>query len=269
MPTAPALDVHADAPGAGISRPDLFQAALMDFDVAAVDETEPDVWRVYFHSVAERDRARSELARDFPELRLDAVDVADEDWAARSQAELRAVRVGKVIVAPPWDVPLVITIKPSTGFGTGHHATTRLCLQALQDIDVRERTVLDLGTGSGVLAIAASRLGAATVTGVDDDADATQASWDNLAANPGAVVTLMTGDFRTLELTPADVVLANLTGGLLVAAAKPLRQLVAARGRLVLSGFQTHEEDEVVRAFAAFSVERRLEEEGWVCVTLA
>ena len=241
----------------------------MDFDVAAVDETSPDVWRVYFHTVEERDRARPALARDFPELRLEPVDVPDEDWAGRSQADVRAVRVGNIVVAPPWDVPLGITIKPSTGFGTGHHATTRLCLRALQDIEVRERTVVDIGTGSGVLAIAAALLGAATVTGVDDDADATQAAWENLALNSGAIVSLLTGDFRTLQLAPADVVLANLTGGLLIASVKPLRQLVNARGRLILSGFQTHEEDEVVRAFAAFSLERRLEEEGWVCVTLA
>jgi ribosomal protein L11 methyltransferase len=278
MRTAPALDVRAHAPGAGVdlrqhdgapvSRPDLFQAALMDFDVAAVDETSPDVWRVYFQTADERDRARTALARDFPDLRLDPVDVPDEDWAAQSQAGVRAVRVGNIIVAPPWDVPLVIPIKPSTGFGTGHHATTRLCLQALQGIEVRERAVLDVGTGSGVLAIAASLLGAGPVTGVDDDADATQAAWDNLALNPGSVVSLLTGDFRTLQLTAADVVLANLTGGLLIASARPLRQLVSAHGRLILSGFQTHEEAEVVDAFAAFTVERRLEEEGWVCLTL-
>src|SRR5688572_2031555 len=98
MRTAPALDVRADTPGTGIhgqddggpvSRPDLFQAALMDFDVAAVDETSPDVWRVYFQTTDERDRARTALARDFPDLRLDPVDVPDEDWAARSQAGVR------------------------------------------------------------------------------------------------------------------------------------------------------------------------------------
>jgi ribosomal protein L11 methyltransferase len=265
MRTAPALDVGVDDPGGT----DLLQAALMDFDVAAVDETSPTVWRVYFHTGDERDRARLALASDFPELRLEPVEVPDEDWAARSQADVRAIRAGNIIVAPPWDVPLVITIKPSTGFGTGHHATTRLCLRALQEIEVADRSVLDLGTGSGVLAIAASRLGAMTVTGVDDDADATQAAWDNLALNPGAVVTLLTGDFRTLQLSPADIVLGNLTGGMLIAAATLLRPLVTAHGRFVLSGFQVHEEDDVVRAFAAFSVERRLEEEGWVCVTLS
>ena len=154
------------------------------------------------------------------------------------------------------------------GFGTGHHATTRLCLRALQAVDIANRCVLDVGTGSGVLAIATHRLGAGDVTGIDDDADAIHAAWENLALNPGATVSLIVGDFRTTDLTPADLLLANLTGGLLIAAADRLRRLVNARGRLVLSGFMTHEEKDVAAAFAAFTVEHRAEEDGWVCLTL-
>jgi ribosomal protein L11 methyltransferase len=196
-------------------------------------------------------------------------DVADEDWATRSQENLRALRVGNVIVAPPWDVPTTIVIQPSMGFGTGHHATTRLCLAALQRLDLSGRSVLDVGTGSAVLAITASRLGAADVTGIDDDGDAIHAAWENLALNPGAAVSLVEGDFRTLELIPADVVLANLTGALLIAGAERLRRLVNARGRLILSGLMTHEEADVVSALSAFTVEQRSEEDGWVCVLLA
>src|SRR5262249_58526932 len=128
---------------------------------------------------AERDRAAEGLRTDFAELEFTPIDVPDEDWAARSQAALRAVRVGTIVVAPPWDVPdhvtdgnVVIIIRPSMGFGTGHHATTRLCLQALQQCDLRGRSVMDVGTGSGVLAIASSLLGANPVIGVDDDEDA-------------------------------------------------------------------------------------------------
>ena len=154
------------------------------------------------------------------------------------------------------------------GFGTGHHATTRLCLAALQKIELSRCTVLDVGTGSGILAIAASRLGAEEVTGIDDDADAVQAAWDNLSLNASAQVTLIVGDSRSADLVPADVILANLTGGLLIEMAKRLRQLTNAHGRLVLSGFTTQEEAEVVTAYGAFSVEHRGEEEGWVCVTL-
>jgi ribosomal protein L11 methyltransferase len=259
----------AEDRGAGVSSSDLFQAALTDYNIAAIDETSDDAWRVFFHTAAERDTALAALRAGFPGFSLEAIDMPDEDWAARSQENLHAIQVGRVIVAPPWDAPITIVIQPSMGFGTGHHATTRLCLAALQQVPLEGRSVLDVGTGSAVLAIAAGRLGAADVTGIDDDADAVHAAWGNLALNPGATVSLIVGDLKETDLTPADVILANLTGGLLIASAERLRKLTRAHGRLLLSGFQTHEERDVIAAYAAFSVEHRGEEEGWVCVTLA
>jgi ribosomal protein L11 methyltransferase len=254
----------------------VLHAALAGRNIAAIDEPSDDHWRIYFADAASRDAALGDLRARLPHLQFDTVDVPDEDWAARSQAALRAVRVGRIIVAPPWDAPITLVIRPSMGFGTGHHATTRLCLAALQQISLDRCSVLDVGTGSAVLAIAASRLGAEEVTGIDDDRDAIQAAWDNLALNPSAQVTLIVGDFRSTELVPADVILANLTGGLLLQAADRLRQLTNARGRLILSGFTVDEERDVLAAFAApapskvegFDVQNRDEEEGWVCVTL-
>jgi ribosomal protein L11 methyltransferase len=247
---------------------DLLQAALTDYSIAAIDEAADDRWQVFFTNATERDRAVRGLPAQIAGVRFETLDVADEDWAARTQANLRAVHIGRVIVAPPWDTPVTVVIRPSMGFGTGHHATTRLCLAALQKIDLSRRTVLDVGTGSGVLAIAASRLGAEEVTGIDDDSDAIQAAWDNLSLNPAAQVALIVGDLRSTELISADVILANLTGGLLIQTASRLRQLTNAHGHLVLSGFTTQEEAEVLTAYGAFGVEHRGEEEGWVCVTL-
>jgi ribosomal protein L11 methyltransferase len=248
---------------------DLLEATLTDFDVEAIDETNAAGWRVFFRTRSGRDRAQQAIAREFPGLTLNAIDVPDEDWAARSQASLKAVRVGNLIVAPPWDAPIVVGIRPSMGFGTGHHATTRLCLAALQALEVRERTVIDVGTGSGVLAIAASLLGAVNVRGIDDDEDAIHAAWDNLSLNPAAIVTLLVGDLRTTELEPADIVFGNLTGGLLMASAAAIGALAGKpHGRLILSGFQTAEEQDVVASFAGFVVQRREQEDDWVCVTL-
>jgi ribosomal protein L11 methyltransferase len=270
MRTWPALEVSARDVGAGFSRPDLFQAALLDYDVAAIDDNVPDAWRVFFSSADERDRAHRGIAAEFPELAFSAVDVPDEDWAARSQADLRAVSVGNIVVAPPWDVgrPMTIVIQPSMGFGTGHHATTRLCLAALQQLELRGRSALDVGTGSGVLAIAARLLGASPVVAIDDDPDAIQAARENVDLNRGANVDVRVGDVRTASLPVFDVVLANLTGGLLIQAAGPLQDLAGPAGRVVLSGFMHHEEADVLDAFAQFAVVHRAEEEEWVCVTL-
>ena len=247
---------------------ELIHGALAMHEVAAIDEPSEDQWRIFFNTAADRDAALATLRQRLSNLRFDPFDIADENWAARSQDALRAVKVGRIIVAPPWDAPITIVIRPSMGFGTGHHATTRLCLAALQQIPLERATVLDVGAGSAVLAIAASRLGAEEVTGIDDDADAIQAAWDNLSLNPSAQVTLIVGDLRSTELVPADVILANLTGALLIQSAERLRKLTNAAGRLILSGFQTEEERDVLTAFGAFTVEHRGEEEGWVCVTL-
>ena len=124
----------------GTDQAELLQAALTDYEIAAIDEASEDSWRVFFQGDAERTRALEALAPRFPALTLYPLDVADEDWAARSQANLRAIQVGRIIVAPPWDVPTTVVIQPSMGFGTGHHATTRLCLAALQRLALAGRT---------------------------------------------------------------------------------------------------------------------------------
>jgi len=262
--TWPALDIHPVS--------ELLPAALVDYDASAVDERSADDWRVFFTSPSERDRAAAALRIEFPDATIEAIDVPDEDWAARSQASVRAVRVGNIVVAPPWDVPagpVVIIIQPSMGFGTGHHATTRLCIDALQRLNIAGRTVLDVGTGSGVLAIAASLLGASRSVGIDDDADAITAAQENLQLNPQAEATLLVADLRATDVGSADVVTANLTGGLLISAARALQDLVARGGSLVLSGLMAVEETDVLAAFPAWSVNYRSEEDEWLCVVIS
>jgi ribosomal protein L11 methyltransferase len=284
MHTWPALEL------ASLTRPELVQAALTDYKITAIDETtQPDAWRVVFTSAADRDAAATALARQFPDLIVRSVEVPDEDWVARSQATLKATQIGSIIVAPPWDVPhtgrlrplspaeagatglrrpLVIVIRPSMGFGTGHHATTRLCLSALQQVPVQGRTVIDVGTGSGLLAIAASRLGASRVVAIDDDADAIHAAGENLGLNRGADVTLRAGDVRSDARGPFDVVLANLTGALLQDAAARLCELAGPGAHLILSGFLRSEEADVLASYGGLAVKGRTEEREWLCVTL-
>ena len=293
MKSYPALDIRgADA--------DRLFAAIDDLSATAIEEREDSV-RVFFSTALARDRARTILSSDFDAAPLD---VSDEDWARRSQADLQPVTVGRLTISPRLSAsplpslaktgqasarqaatvtaspqplapsPDVIVITPSMGFGTGHHATTRLCLAALQTLDLSHQSVLDVGTGSGVLAIAADRLGAARALGIDHDPDAVQAARENLALNPTARdVSFAVADLRSTSLPHAGVVTANLTGALLIEAATDLRGAVDAGGTLIVSGLLAGERDEVVRALrqekkGGHDVPLRIvwecEEDGWV-----
>ena len=156
------------------------------------------------------------------------------------------------------------------GFGTGHHATTRLCLSALQAVDLSNRLVLDVGTGSGIMAIAAVGLGAARAVGVDDDPDAIQSANENLALNRVETVEFRVADLFSATLTSADVdvITANLTGAFLVRAAGLLLALLRPGGTLIVSGLLQEERHDVVRAFeeAGSTIVWEQEEEGWVAL---
>jgi ribosomal protein L11 methyltransferase len=267
----PAIEIRTDSA-------DLLLALVDDFSPTAVEERGPSV-RVFFTNTDDRDHAHRALA---PQFDVAAIDVDDEDWARRSQENLKPVTVARVTVAPPWAAidhdPLAIShqpsairvvILPSMGFGTGHHVTTRLCLAALQTIDLKGRTVLDVGTGSGVLAIAADLLGAAEVTGIDFDADAIQSARENLELNPAAVhVTFDTIDLAARPLPAADVVTANLTGALLVRSAAALLGAVRSGGTLILSGIQSHERSEVRAAYAGAADLWERDEDGWTGIAV-
>jgi ribosomal protein L11 methyltransferase len=257
-----------------------------DFAPSAIEERDESV-RVFFPTAAARDAARAALGSGFA---VTAIDVADEDWARRSQENLQPITVGRITVAPPWAAGIAhepsaishppsaishqpsairIVITPSMGFGTGHHATTRLCLAALQELDLTDLMVLDVGTGSGVLAIAADRLGAARAIGVDIDPDALQSARENLTANPDARhVSFDLVDLTATALPAADVVTANLTGAQLVRSAASLLAAVRPAGTLILSGILAHERDEVCRAMAPAAVWWEREEDGWIGIAV-
>lgn len=264
----PALDVRG-------ADQDMVLALVDEFSPTAVEELADGV-SVFFTAAERRDAAQAELATALPDATLAPREVDDEDWAKRSQENLTPVTVGRLTVTPPWAAQsslqppasnLQVVILPSMGFGTGHHATTRLCLETLQAFRVDGARVLDVGTGSGVLAIAAAVLGASEALGIDFDPDAITNARENLELNPTVSgVTFQVVDVRDTVLPKADIVLANLTGAVLVQNAALLSSAVDTDGTLIVSGLQTHEYEDVMNAFVGGRLASEKEELGWMAL---
>ena len=270
----PALEIHV--PSCDPQLHELVLAELDDFQPTAIQEDEDaSRLRAFFATADSRNGAARAVATAFGNhLFIRSIDVEDEDWAARSQAQLRAITVGRITVAPPWateglDPASTVLIRPSMGFGTGHHATTRLTLRALQDLPLEGRCVLDIGCGSGVLALAAAKLGAAPALGIDIDPDALANATENLELNGLAGrVRFEQHDFR--ETTgAADIVMANLTGALLERSAGRLAELVSPGGHLIVSGFMNTERPAVMPALERYLMPQAIAgEEEWLCAVL-
>ena len=201
--------------------------------------------------------------------------VAETDWAAAWRAHFAPLPIGRrLLVAPPWDVPadaddrLLLCLEPGRAFGTGQHGTTAGCLELLETIVARTRpaSALDLGTGSGILAIAAARLGVQTVRAIDSDPDAVASARANVERNGlGSRVTCDVADAATLDTPPAPLVLANLLAAAHRALAQRYQHLVTPGGALVVGGCLDTEAADVMAILAAHgftpSGERSIE--GW------
>lgn len=179
----------------------------------------------------------------------------DENWEERWRQFHRPQRVGSLWIGPPWEPPdedaIAVVIDPGRAFGTGGHATTRLCLRLLE---AEERgSVLDIGCGSGVLSIAAAKLGFAPVLGIDFDPQAVEATERNASEN-GVELEVRLGDLRDLELPDTELVLANIAADAVVALGARLRS-----PRAITSGYLVSDEPEL----AGYRLERRVQLDGW------
>ncbi len=231
----------------------------------------PLAWRICFGDVDTRDRAAEAIDALALGLSVDRVDLPDDDWVARSQQSLtgdqrRPLHRGAAVGSARDAAARRARARHRTLDGIRYRASSddALCLAAMSALPFEGRTVLDLGTGSGVLAMAASVLGAREVRGVDIDADAIEAAIRSAALNTLPTrVAFDTADVFAVPSAPADVVLANLTGAMLIRAAAPLAAMVVPGGTLVVSGFMHYERDGVEAALDAFDVVSRTHEDEW------
>ena len=206
--------------------------------------------------------------------RLEQREFAERDWLTETQSALPASRFGRRLwVVPPGTPPpsadaVCVELVPGLAFGTGAHESTALCLEWLDGQDLDGAEVVDFGCGSGILAIAAARLGARRVHAVDHDPQALTATRDNADANRVGS-RIVVGVDASLDTTPcADLLVANILAGTLVTLAPRILALLRPGGRFALAGILAHQADDVCAAyrFASEGVELTCRGE-WVCLS--
>jgi ribosomal protein L11 methyltransferase len=200
-------------------------------------------------------------------------ELAEQDWVRKTQAQFTPIEVAAGLwIVPSWCTPpdpaaVNIALDPGLAFGTGSHPTTALCLRWLASELRAGETVLDYGCGSGILAIAAAKLGAREVVGTDVDAQAILASTTNAQANGVAAVFVHADALATAAPMPFDVVVANILANPLRLLAPALSCRVRPGGRIVLSGVLEAQADEVIAVYGDwFKMKVWSAEDGWVAL---
>jgi len=208
-------------------------------------------------------------------------ELPDQDWNRQWAQSVRPIRVGRrIVIRPSWETAALqaqdieIVLDPKQAFGTGHHATTRMLLEWLEDFIGGGECVLDVGAGSGILAMVALRLGAASALGVECDPVAVDCARDYAAENGfGDNLEFRCGALEDIDghgaLRP-DLVLANLDCQTLLLLCEELAQHVRRGARLLLSGILLDQERDIVEAFSKVGamLSQRREQEGWVALEL-
>ena len=216
---------------------------------------------------------QDELILNFQDIdfKFTASSVSETDWVKLSQSQFKPICIkDRINIVPSWhkiNNPKLINIilDPGLAFGTGAHPTTHLCTEWLIDNVSKEKKVLDYGCGSGILAIAAFKLGAKMVKGVDIDPQAIIASKENGTVNECNIDWLNTDkDFKF----QADLLVANILSSALSVLAPLLASYCAPKGKIALSGILESQENQIKKIYAPwFTFEQTLKNNGWVCLS--
>ncbi len=211
----------------------------------------------------------------FPNITFHSKPIPRENWNKTWESHYTPIEVDDFCyIHAPFHLPnpkfpVNIQIEPKMSFGTGHHQTTRLMIQAMRRIDFKSKMVLDIGCGTGVLAIVATKLGARIVDAIDTDEWAVENSVENAKLNNVANISVIHGDSRAIVKT-YDVILANINRNVLLNDMSIYSQHVKKGGSLVLSGFYSFDENILIEEAKKWNLTLKtsLRNEGWDCLHL-
>ncbi len=209
-------------------------------------------------------------------LEMDIKDVADEDWSENWKKNYKPFRVGsRLVVKPTWESyepkpgDLMIELDPGMAFGTGTHETTNMCMRMVEKHYKDGMRVMDVGTGSGILAIAAARLGAKDVLAIDIDPDAVKTALENVKLNKVEdAVRVAQGDLVKSEAMPCELAVANIVADAICMLSAPLTRHLVQDGLFICSGIIRERENDVLEAAkaAGYTLIDRMAEGEWVAL---
>ena len=272
--------LEAEAAARAIDADPRLEAAT--YSILEEDE-DKDVWRIdAFPTSTEEADGLAAALRGFPKLKVLVEKLADADWLAMALSGLPPVRAGRFFVygahdrgrAPPNTVNL--RIEAGAAFGTGHHGTTVGCLQAYDDLLKAHRyaRVLDVGAGTGVLAIAAARTGSPVAVGTDIDRPSVRISRENARLNKAKARFVYASGLNHRDVraaAPYDLVFANILAPPLVALSQSIKGALKPGGVAILSGLLRTQERRVLAAYRSkgFRLKRRIHRDAWATLVLA
>lgn len=257
-------------------------------DIPEITDTETVIVKAYLPVDEQLDGKLRLFKKLFDELKghnldsgsgiLNCNEVNEEDWASSWKEYFHPVKIGdRIVVKPSWEEyeadkdDIVIELDPGMAFGTGTHHTTAMCCRCIEDIIKPGMTVFDIGTGSGILSIAAAKLGAAKVEAVDLDPVAVRVAKENVVINDVKdIINITHGDLLTGIKGKADLIIANIIADIIIKIVKDVPNYLNDNGYFVASGIIAERLADVSSAIIEqkLTIERVFEEGGWVALVV-